>query len=77
MGAVWTLVVLSAVAVPVVLVWLFVRKPYDRGSVPRDAMSVRAKGKLQRPGAVLTSEAFDDIRDDAADLSEPTEQVPE
>ena len=70
MDVVWTLLVLAAVAVPVALLLLFLRRPYDRDSVPRDAMAVRAKANLRRPGVILPGDAFDDVRDDAADQSD-------
>lgn len=68
----WTgLVILALVAVPVILVVRYLRKPYESGSVPRDSVSMKAKGETRRPLGVLPGDAFDaKIRDNAADQPE-------
>lgn len=65
------LFVLLVLAVPLVLLIRYLRRPYDSRSVPRDAMAVRGKAKLPRTLGVVPNNAFDDtIRDEAADQSE-------
>jgi|GEM_PF-2761739 len=68
----WTgLAILVLVAAPVILVVRYLRKPYESRSVPRDSVSMKAKGETRRPLGVLPGEAFDDqIRDNAADQPE-------
>ncbi len=65
------LFVCAVVAIPVVLLALYLRRPYESRSVPRDAMAVRGKAKLPRTLGVVPNKAFDDtIRDEAADQPE-------
>lgn len=65
------LLVLLVLAVPVILLVSYLRRPYDSRSVPRDAMAVRGKAKLPRTLGVIPNKAFDEkIRDEAADQSE-------
>ena len=68
----WTgLVILALVAVPVILVVRYLRKPYESGSVPRDSVALKGKGETVRPLGILPGDAFDDkIRDNAADQPE-------
>jgi hypothetical protein len=62
------LILLVVVAVPVALFLLFVRRPYDRMSTPRDAMASRAKSEAKRALGILPNKAFDDLmRDDSPD----------
>jgi len=63
------LVVLAVVAVPVALLVIYLRRPYDSRGVPRDAMAVRGKAELPRTLGVVPNAALDDrIVDEAADL---------
>ena len=65
------LLALLVLAVPLVLLVFYLRRPYDSRSVPRDAMAVRGKAKLPRTLGVVPNKAFDDkIRDEAADQPE-------
>jgi hypothetical protein len=58
------------IAIPVILVLLYLRRPYDRKSVPRDSLSMKGKAEFRRPCLELPSQASDElIRDEAADLS--------
>lgn len=40
-----TLIMLLVVSVPIAAVHWFLRRPYDPGAVPRDAMTSRGKGR--------------------------------
>jgi hypothetical protein len=69
-AGVWTIVLIVVIAIPVILVLFYLRRPYDRKSVPRDSLSVKGKAELRRPSLELPSQAIDElIRDEAADLS--------
>lgn len=65
------LCLLGIVAIPIVLLVVYLRRPYDSRSVPRDGMAARGKAETPRSLGVVPSQAFDEkIRDDAADQSE-------
>lgn len=62
--------------VPVVVIVLYLRKPHDPKSTPRDSLAMKGKAETERLLGVLPNETFDDlIRDDAADQS--SEERPE
>ncbi len=63
------LALLAIIAVPVVLVLLYLRRPVGRGSVPRDSMAMLGKSRSKRSLGVVPNDAFDDtIIDEASDL---------
>jgi hypothetical protein len=65
------LLLLALIGVPVGLLVLYLRKPYDAQSVPRDGMASRGKAKLPRTLGVVPNQALDDkIIDQAADQSD-------
>lgn len=68
--------IVPALAIPLIFLVLYLRRPYDSRSVPRDAMAVRGKAKLPRTLGVVPNQALDDkIRDEAAD--QPKSQKPD
>ena len=76
-GSPWidTLLFLLVVGVPVGLVLWYLRRPYDQGSVPRDALASRGKAKAIAPGLfVWPTKAYRrsliDTADDASHDSE-------
>jgi len=69
------LLLLGLIAVPVVLLVLYLRGPYDSGSVPRDQLSMAGKGKATRALGVLPNKAFEDqMRDEATDTPDKPER---
>jgi hypothetical protein len=71
------LLLLGVIAVPVLLLVLYLRKPVDPGGVPRDSIATKGKGEVKRPLGVLPSEAFDDLlRDQAADKPKKADEPP-
>lgn len=79
-GSGWldTLLVLLAVGVPVTVVWWFVRKPVERGAVPRDVLAARGKASAAGPGLIVwPSTAYRktlvDVADDADHDPDPGE----
>ena len=69
-GSPWldTLIMLLVVGVPVGLVFWYLRRPYDEGSVPRDALASRGKGKVIGVGLfVWPTKAYRKTLIDAAD----------
>ena len=75
-GTGWTLITLALVAIPVVLLVVFLRRPYDSRSVPRDGLAMKGKATTTRTWGVWPNKAFEDtLRDKAADQSESGEPV--
>lgn len=77
-GSAWldTLILLLVIGVPVGLVLWYLRKPYDPGSVPRDALASRGKGKAFGTGLfVWPTRAYRktliDTADDASHDADP------
>ena len=69
-GGVWAIVFIVVIAIPVILVLFYLRRPYDRKSVPRDSLSMKGKAEFKRPFPELPSQAYDElVQDEAADLS--------
>jgi hypothetical protein len=54
-GSAWldTLIMLLVVGIPVGFVLWYLRKPYDPGSVPRDALASRGKGTAFGTGLLI------------------------
>jgi hypothetical protein len=63
-----TLIMFLVVGVPVGLVFWYLRRPYDEGSVPRDARASAGKAKVIGPGMfVWPTRAYRDSLVDTAD----------
>lgn len=72
MGDVSGLLLLGIVAVPVILLVIYMRRPFGSGGVPRDSLAMKGKSQVPRTLGIVPNEAFDDqLRDKAADLPEP------
>ncbi len=54
-------------AVPVVLVWRYVRKPTV---APRDSIAMKGKAEMKAPVHILGSDAGEDLVGDAAEMDE-------
>lgn len=71
MGEFSGLLLLAMVAVPVILLVIYMRRPFGSGGVPRDSLAMKGKSQAPRTLGIVPNEAFEDqLRDKAADLPE-------
>jgi hypothetical protein len=67
------LILLGVLAIPAVVMFLYMRRPF--GGAPRDAMASRAKAELGESVYIIPSDAGQDLVDDAADLPDRDEHA--